>query len=51
MEFDLNAFRTTVYTIADTIYQRDYAPHKPLRPGKRPALSDSDVLTLSILAQ
>lgn len=51
MELDLTTFLTTVYTIVDTIYQRDAAPHKPRHPGKKPDLSDSEVLTLLIVAQ
>ena len=51
MEIDLDTFLTTVYDITDTLYQRDYAPHKPARPGKKPELSDSEVLTLALLAQ
>ena len=51
MEIDLDTFLTTVYDITDLLYQRDYAPHKPARPGKKPELSDSEVLTLALLAQ
>ncbi len=51
MEIDLDTFLTTVYDITDLLYQRDYAPHKPQRPGKKPELSDSEVLTLALLAQ
>src|SRR3712207_6061885 len=51
MEIDLNTFLTTVYDITDLLYQREYAPHKPRRPGKKPELSDSEVLTLALLAQ
>ena len=51
MEIDLNTFLTTVYDITDMLYQREYAPHKPTRPGKKPELSDSEVLTLALLAQ
>ncbi len=51
MEIDLNTFLTTVYAITDLLYQRDYAADKPRRPGKKPELSDSEVLTLALLAQ
>ncbi len=47
MEIDLNTFLTTVYDITDMLYQHDYAPHKPTRPGKKPELSDSEVLPCS----
>jgi hypothetical protein len=48
---DLDTFLTTVYVIVDELYQREYAAHKPRRPGPRPLLSDSEVLTLGLLAQ
>jgi hypothetical protein len=51
MELDLDTFLTTVYCIVDDLYQTHIAPHKAARPGKPPALSDSEVLTLAILAQ
>jgi hypothetical protein len=51
MELDENTFLTTVYTTVDTVYLRDFAALKPIRPGKKPDLSDSEVLTLMILAQ
>ena len=31
--------------------RRSVGPHKPRRPGKKPELSDSEVLTLALLAQ
>jgi hypothetical protein len=51
MNLDVNTFLTTMYTTIDDWYQRDVAPHKPRRRGQRPALSDSEVLTLAVLAQ
>src|SRR6187401_2556011 len=51
MTIDLNTFLTTVYCITDDLYQQHYAHLKPKRPGKKPDLSDSEVLTLTILAQ
>ncbi len=51
MELDVDTFLTTVYCIVDELYQRHYAPHKPRRPGPRPEMSDSEVLTVTILAQ
>ena len=51
MPIDLDTFLTTVYCIVDELYHQHFAAHKPRRPGKRPELSDSEVLTLAILAQ
>lgn len=42
---------TGLYCIVDDLYQQDYAALKPVRPGRRPELSDSEVLTLALLAQ
>ena len=47
----LDTFLTALYCIVDDLYQQHYAPHKPKRRGKRPELSDSEVLTLIICAQ
>ena len=51
MTLDLDTFLTALYTIVDDLYSEHYAHRKPLRPGKRPELSDSEVLTLTICAQ
>ena len=51
MEIDLDTFLTTVYVITDDLYQTHFALLKPRRPGKKPELSDSEVLTLALLAQ
>jgi hypothetical protein len=51
MELDLDTFLTVVYCSVDEVYQQLFAPCKPRRPGKQPTLSDSEVLTLTILAQ
>ena len=51
MDTDLDTFLTTVYVIVDDLYRTECAPHKPPRPGHRPELTDSEVLTLGILAQ
>lgn len=50
MDVDVNTFLTTIYTIIDDWYQREAAPHKPRRRGHRAAVSDSEVLTLAVLA-
>lgn len=51
MEIDLDTFLITVYCLIDDLYQAHLAPLKPSRPGQRPELSDSEVLTLLLLAQ
>jgi hypothetical protein len=51
MEIDLDTFLTTVYCLIDDLYQAQLAPHKPVRPGRRPALSDSEVLTVLLVGQ
>ncbi len=51
MEIDLGAFLVIVYCIVDDLYRSKYAPAKPRRRGHKPELSDSEVLTLALLAQ
>lgn len=51
MELDLDTFLTTIYCIADDLYRAEFAAQKPLRPGPTPKLSDSEVITLALLAQ
>jgi hypothetical protein len=41
----------TVYCTVDDLYQAQFAAAKPVRPGAAPELSDSEVLTLLLLAQ
>lgn len=48
---DLDTFLTTVYVLMDDLYRAEAQPHLPPRPGARPGLSDSEVLTLAVLAQ
>jgi hypothetical protein len=42
---------TAIYCTVDDLYQEHFAKRKPARPGRRPQLSDSEVLTLVLLAQ
>jgi hypothetical protein len=42
---------TALYCTIDDLYQEQFAHRKPVRPGRRPELSDSEVLTLMVLAQ
>lgn len=50
MSVDLATFLVTVYTCVDALYQRHIAPHKPVRRGRKPVMSDSEILTLMLLA-
>ncbi len=51
MDLDLDTFLTVVYCTIDELFQAHFAAAKPRRPGKAPLLSDSEVLTLMVLAQ
>lgn len=51
MEIDLGAFLVTLYSVVDDLYRAKYAPEKPRRRGRKPDLSDSEVLTLALLGQ
>jgi hypothetical protein len=51
MELDLDTFLTAVYCVVDDLYRAEFAPSKPVRRGHKPELSDSEVLTLTALAQ
>lgn len=51
MFVDVETFLVAVYTLIDDLYQAHLAPVKPRRRGRRPALSDSEVLTLLVLGQ
>ncbi len=42
---DLDTFLVALYTIVDDLYQQHVAGTKPVRPGPRPTVSDSEVLT------
>ena len=48
MTLDQDTFLTALYTIVDDLYKRHCLRHKPSRPGRRPQLSDSEVLTLTL---
>jgi hypothetical protein len=51
MPVDLDTFLVALYTIVDELYQREIAPDRPVRRGRRPELSDSEVLTLVVCQQ
>jgi hypothetical protein len=40
-----------LYCVVDDLYQEHFASRKPIRPGRRPEMSDSEVLALVLLAQ
>jgi hypothetical protein len=42
---------TALYCLVDDIYKEHFAQRKPNRPGRQAELSDSEVLTLVLLAQ
>lgn len=48
---DLATLVTALYCIVDDLYLDEFASRKPIRPGPKPKISDSEVLTLMILAQ
>ena len=47
----LATFLVTVSTVGDDLHQAHVAARKPVRPGPRPVLSDSAVLTVVLCAQ
>lgn len=48
---ELDHFLTVVYVTVDDIYIEQFASLKPIRPGARPEMSDSEVMTLALLSQ
>ena len=48
---DLDTCLVAVYCVVDDLYRAGLESAKPSRPGHRPELSDSEVLTLARLAQ
>ena len=51
MALDLDTFLTALYTIVDDLYRERVALTLARRPGPTPALSDSEVLALTICAE
>jgi hypothetical protein len=51
MDIDPDTVLVTVYCVVDDFYRAECAEVKPVRRGRRPMVSDSEVLTLAILAQ
>lgn len=51
MQLDVDTVLVAVYCLVDDLYRAQWAVRKPVRPGSRPQMSDSEVLTLAILGQ
>ena len=51
MELDMDTFLVTVYCLVDEVYAQQFVALKPRRRGRKAAMSDSEVLTLGLLAQ
>lgn len=51
MDPELDTFLVTVYCVVDELMTERFSPLKPNRPGSKPTMTDSEVLTLTILAQ
>jgi hypothetical protein len=51
MTDETDTILVTLYTTVDDWYIAYAAPHKPVRPGVKPTLSDSEVITLGLLQQ
>ncbi len=43
-----DTFLTAVSPLSDELYQTELAPHRAAPPGRRPRLSDREVLTLIV---
>jgi hypothetical protein len=50
MTLDFDTFLVALYTSVDDLYRQRFARHKPSRRGRKPRVSDSEVLTLALLA-
>ena len=51
MDTEVDTFLVAVYTEIDTLLQTTRAPVHPVRPGPRPTMADSEVLTLLLIGQ
>jgi hypothetical protein len=51
VEPDLDTFLVTVYCVVDELYAELFGSLKPSRRGRKPIVSDSEVVTLGLLAQ
>ncbi len=48
---DLDSFLVTLYVLVDDWWKLDHSSSEPSRSGRPALLTDSEVLTLAILAQ
>lgn len=51
MDTDFDTFLVAVYTEVDTLYHTELWPTPPVRPGPRPRMHDTEVLTLLLIGQ
>lgn len=51
MPIDNDTVLTAVYILIDDLYRTHFADRRPRRPGAKPTLSDSEVLTLALVGQ
>jgi hypothetical protein len=51
MDLDEDTFLVTVYCLVDDLYVEKFAAEKPKRRGRKPGFSDSEVLTMALVAQ
>jgi hypothetical protein len=51
MDMDLETLLTTVYVLVSDWYNEHIEKRKPTRPGPKPRLRDSEVLTLALVGQ
>ncbi len=51
MAIDLDTFLVALYTIVDDLSQQRPGLRRPGRPGARPTVTDSEILTLALCAQ
>ena len=51
MHIDLDTFLVAVYTTVDELYTSFFSPYKPSCSAAQPRMTDSEVITLAVLAQ
>lgn len=49
MTLDFDTFLVALYTVVDDLYRARFAQSRPVRRGRKPRLTDSEVLTLALL--
>lgn len=48
---DLESFQIVLFCIIEDLYIERFAPLKPIRPGAKPEMSDTEVIMLALLSQ